>query len=308
MPRLHLRLLSAVLFLASAPVLQAQEPAFDASSTEDDEPTVRDGGVGYIDSAFPLSQFRFRFDAAWGNNRPTRGEFFYPRGGAAGPGLPRPEPNVDFQELSTYLEYAPGPCFSVFLETPYRLLNPTVNNNNSGFSDLVTGFKWVLCRSNDSICTFQLKNYCPTGEAERGLGTHHYSIEPGLLYSHLLSERLQLDAELRYWVPIGGTNFAGDVIRYGLGLTFGQRNPCGFWLTPVTEFVGWTFLDGRVLTAFEDGSTLIEDAAGDTIVNGKFGVRFGCGECWDIYAGYGRAFTGDVLYRDILRVEWRWKF
>jgi hypothetical protein len=49
------------------------------------------------------------------------------------------------------------------------------------------------------------------------------------------------------------------------------------------------------------------DAAGDTIVNLKFGVRsyFGCS---DLYLGYGRCVTGDRWYQDILRVEYRYHF
>src|SRR4029077_20852552 len=33
--------------------------------------------VGYIDGAIPLNQIRFRFDAAYDDNRPDRGEFCY---------------------------------------------------------------------------------------------------------------------------------------------------------------------------------------------------------------------------------------
>ena len=52
----------------------------------------------------------------------------------------------------------------------------------------------------------------------------------------------------------------------------------------------------------------IKDASGDTILNGKLGVRFGNGERWDIYTGYGRALTGDVFYKDIFRLELRLLF
>src|SRR5437870_2915412 len=75
-------------------------------------PRVWDSSVGYIDSAMPGDVFRFRFDAAYHNNRPTRAEFFYPRGGPSGLGLHDPEPSVDFQELSAYLEMALSDRFS----------------------------------------------------------------------------------------------------------------------------------------------------------------------------------------------------
>ena len=49
------------------------------------------------------------------------------------------------------------------------------------------------------------------------------------------------------------------------------------------------------------------DARGDTIVNGKFGVRVGSGKS-DFYVGYGRALTGEVWYKDIIRFEFRRAF
>src|SRR5262249_43051048 len=106
-------------------------------------PRVSDSSVGYIDSAIPGDVFRFRFDAAYRDNRPTRAEFFYPRGGPAGPGLPEPEPSVDFQEISTYLEWAASDRFSVFIDAPVRFINPELNADHAGFGDLDAGFKYA---------------------------------------------------------------------------------------------------------------------------------------------------------------------
>src|SRR5207253_927575 len=69
-------------------------------------PRVSDSSVGYIDTAIPGNVFRFRFDAAYNDRRPTRAKFLYPKGGPLGPGLPDPESRVDYQELSAYLERA----------------------------------------------------------------------------------------------------------------------------------------------------------------------------------------------------------
>jgi hypothetical protein len=46
---------------------------------------------------------------------------------------------------------------------------------------------------------------------------------------------------------------------------------------------------------------------GDTIVNAKLGLRIGSGNA-DFYASYGRALTGDVWYKDIVRLEFRLGF
>src|SRR5436309_3057453 len=86
-------------------------------------PRVSDSSVGYIDSAIPGNVFRFRFDAAYTDRRPTRAEFFYSKGAPAGPGLPGPEPRVDYQELSAYLEWAASDRLSGFVNLPVRLLN-----------------------------------------------------------------------------------------------------------------------------------------------------------------------------------------
>jgi hypothetical protein len=53
------------------------------------------------------------------------------------------------------------------------------------------------------------------------------------------------------------------------------------------------------------GDPVILQAAGDTIINAKLGARLRLANFGDIYAGYGRALTGDRWYRDIWRFEFR---
>ena len=61
---------------------------------------------------------------------------------------------------------------------------------------------------------------------------------------------------------------------------------------------------------------VVHNAAGETIVNAKFGIRAGFGQDWsnkllnnsELYVGYGRALTGDVWYKDIIRVEYQLRF
>jgi hypothetical protein len=308
--RFSWRGLLAGLLLGTASTASAQPPPEPPPPPPQDDggPAVKDSSVGYIDSAVPFSHFRLRFEAGYRERRPTRAEFFYAKGAPLGPGLPRPEPSIDYQDLSGYLEIAPTPCFSVFVETPVRFLNPEVNDNTAGYADMLAGFKYAFVSTPDFLATFQFKTYIPTGDADRGLGTHHVSLEPGLLLSKGLLDCLTLEGELRYWIPIGGTDFAGDVLRYGLGVWLGERNPDGFWATPVVEFVGWTCLSGKELVVHSPTSTTVDGAAGDTIVNVKLGVRFGYGERADVYAGYGRALTGPTWYKDIVRVEFRLLF
>src|SRR5262249_4263356 len=110
---------------------------------------------------------------------------------------------------------------------------------------------------------------------------------------------------LRYWVPIGGSDFAGDVVRYGLGLSY-PADRSELWCSPVVELVGWTVLSGKQVEASSPTDFMVERAAGVTVVNAKVGMRVGWEDVFDVYVGYGRALTGLPWYRDLVRVELRW--
>jgi hypothetical protein len=69
--------------------------------------------------------------------------------------------------------------------------------------------------------------------------------------------------------------------------------------------VGWTVLNGK---EFDENTGGIHDAAGDTIVNLKAGIRVAVGDHADCGFSYGRALTGDVWYKEIYRVEFRLTF
>ena len=268
-------------------------------------PTVSDSSVGYIDPAIPCDVFRLRFDAAYNDRRPTRAEFLYPKGAPFGPGLAEPEPRVDFQELSAYLEVAASDRLSGFLNLPVRFLNPEVNPNHAGFSDLDAGFKYAFLRNEDQVATFQFRTYAPTGDPHRGLGNDHVSLEPALLLYQGLTDRLGLESELRLWVPVGGTDFAGEIIRYGVGVHYDLFRTANYTVSPVAEFIGWTLLDGKETVIPPGGAPFVHDAGGQTIINAKLGMRVKFGDRADVYTGYGRPLTGDRWYENILRVEFR---
>ncbi len=284
---------------------------------------------GYIDPATPLTQFRIRYDSMYDDNRPDRADFFYPKCGcfatlppgnplrdpnAKGP--PLPEKSVDSHELMFYGEYAMSERFSGFAEVPLRWLDPEVNQHTSGLSDVNFGFKYALLFSPEQILTFQLRATAPSGDTFQGLGTGNWWLEPALLLQRQLSEKVTLVGELRDSIPVAPIDdFAGNVLRYGIGFSYlaycGQR----VRVIPIIETVGWTVLSGKEFSP--DLPTLVKSASGDTIVNAKFGLRFNfgdtsCGGSFlshsDFYVGYGRALTGDVWYKDIVRVEYRVRF
>jgi hypothetical protein len=275
----------------------------------------------YIDNAAISNMFRFRFDAANNNTLPDRAEFFYGQAGLLGnqaTGLLAPETSVDYQEFRPYFERAVTNNFSLFAETAVRLINPDVNDNTAGFGDLITGFKASLYECNGKYLTGQLKVYAPTGDADRGLGTGHASLEPGLLYLGQMNDRFVLQSEFRAWIPLsdsqvtGRGNYSGTVLRYGIGAGYDLLvldNRCNRRrLTSTFEAVGWTITDGLALdsTNAAQGPQLI-DVDGDTIANLKSGLRYTSG-AQSIATSYGVAVTGDQWYRDILRVEYRYLF
>lgn len=135
------------------------------------------------------------------------------------------------------------------------------NERAFGLGDLQTGVKFAVVAADERYLTLQFRGYVPTGEALRGLGTHHPSLEPALLYLEKLSDRLTLESELSYWHPTSGSSAAGviaplnapwtpppsarffaDVVRYGVSVSYKSNSE---WApTPVFELVGWSVLGG----------------------------------------------------------------
>jgi hypothetical protein len=271
---------------------------------------------GYIDSAIIRTQLRLRYDSAYHDDRPDRAEFFYAKCGCfrtapvgqgfdpKAPGPPLSEGRIDYQEASAYAEVAWKGRVSGFIEMPWRFLNPEFNADTNGVGDIDAGFKAALICAEDYYLTFQFRTFAPTGDAIRGLGTDHVSLEPALLFQGQMTERLVTFAEVRDWIPIDGTDFAGNVIRYGIGVGYSVYKTECWNITPILEGVGWTVLGGKEL-GFPGG---IKNAEGETIVNVKAGVRVNWGAHNSVYAGYGRSLTGDVWYKDIVRVEYRLAF
>ncbi len=269
------------------------------------EEVVRDTNVGYIDPAPLLNALRLRFDSSYDNNRPSRAEFFYPRAGQGFPGPRFADTFVDSQDVSAYAEAILLPRLSAFVEVPVRFFNGTLNDNATGLSDINAGVKVALLADCNTAATFQFRTYAPTGDSDRGLGTNHVTLEPAFLLYRRVTEGLAVEGELRAWVPVGGTSFAGNIVRYGVGASY--RLPCteSLWVAPVAELVGWTGLDGKETAVAAPDVSAIQDAAGDTIVNAKVGLRTGLGDRGSFYVGYGRPLTGEVWYKNTVRVELR---
>lgn len=272
---------------------------------------------GYIDNARPVTMFRLRGDFGYGTNRADRAEFFYPKCGcymtpdAKGP--PLPETNVDYQEILPYFEYAIRPNLSIFATIPVRFINPAANANTSGLGDITFGGKYAFINTACRVWSFQTLVTTPSGDGFKGLGAENWRIEPGLLFLEQINPQWGFFGEFRDSINLSRiSDFTGNVLRYGLGTSYAVYQSQSAYVAPVAEFVGWTVLSGKETT--DAGAT---PASGDTIVNMKLGVRIGFGGPMadaqlptnsDVYIGYGRALTGEVWYKDMLRLEYRRRF
>jgi hypothetical protein len=277
----------------------AQQPVSDAIA-------INDSFVSFIEGAAPRSLFMMRLEAGYGMRQPTRAEYFLSKGGLPNsPGYPLIETKVDYQEWDSYAEYALTPWFSMFIQAPYRWLNPNVNQNESGGANMQYGMKLCTWSSAPAIATFEVRLYQPAAHTD--IAFDHWAVEPGLLAAYRWNDNILLEGDIHYWIPIRGTDFSGEVLRYGIGLSYGKRQPNGFWFMPVVEAVGWTVMNGKTILANSPDSYLIQDARGQTIINGYLGLRWGYGNL-DFYTGYGRSFTGDAWQRDTIRLEARFVY
>ena len=180
--------------------------------------------------------------------------------------------------------------------------------NASGFGDVRVGFKYGLVQESDTLVTFQMKFYADNGDADRGLGTGHFSIEPGLLFLRQYDWFI-LEGELKQWTAIDGTDpFQGTLIQYGLGASTNLA-PWGLPdIRPVVELFGWSFLDGETSYREASGLGVREDADGTTIINARIGTRLNLTDSMDLYLGHGWALTDEQIYEDMFRVELRLAF
>lgn len=290
---------TAVQAQSNIPVTGTTMPAPITDPNQGPLPADFGSYVSFLDSALPRSHVRLRFDVDQSNFRPTRAEYLFPADA-----FRVPETRVHVQELNTYVEYGLNEWFSTFMETPYKWINPDLNQNLSGFGDFQFGLKFAGWNSEALLTAFQLRFGAHT--AQRPLtGTGHWSIEPSLLLNWRIKEMFTLEGQVGYYVPLGGTDFAGDVLKYGLGLSYGQSAGDAIRLIPVAEVVGWTVTGGKELVSTGPGTFAIDGAAGSTIINGCLGLRFGLGHNADVYTGYSRGLTGNPWYRDMFRLEFR---
>jgi len=317
---------------STAPAVDAATSAAAQSAQPGPSAHRRPSMVGYVDDSTISTKIRVRFDAGYGIDSPDRAEFFYGKCGcyrtlatnnaAYDPNAPGPGPgvvtNLNFGELRVLGEYAPSERFSFFGELPFRFLRPDTFaagtgsfGSQNGIGDVKIGAKAALISTPQRQVTAMLQFGTRTGDAAKGLGTNHGTIEPSLLYEESPNDRFSIEAEFGDVIPTSGSagiptasadQFSSSVIYYGVGPSYEVYRTPSFTVAPVVELVGW-----HVLGGFQT-STTDAAAGGWDIVNLKVGARVGMRDGASIYVGYGHALTKDNWYDNILRLEYRRSF
>lgn len=285
----------------------------------------------FVDAPRPKTQTRLRAD--WGLNFqfPDRSEYFWAREGvdqvntsgepvpALGKGPGFAERRIHYRQFNYYLEGATGKV-GAFVEIPYRSVDPEdpANRGASGFADMNVGTKSLLIDCELLQLAFQFRTYIPIGQAGKGLGTQHVSLEPSLLWALKLAPDTYLQAQTAYWIPIAGDQFyAGDIFHYHLSLNqVLYRFLPDVLLIGTFEVSGWSVLDG----AFTDPDTLLPDpddpatllpvaknARGHLMSIGP-GLRLDICEKVDIGVGTAFAVTEHHFAEQLYRLEIRWRF
>ncbi|MEO5741843.1 MAG: hypothetical protein ABIS29_14745 [Vicinamibacterales bacterium] len=315
---------------AAPPAVATAQAPRPGAANPPARPRRRGTMVGYIADGTIANYVRVRFDAGYDNNVPDRAEFFYAQcgcngGGAPGPGSPGAQDlttSLNFQQLVVDFQYAPHERVAVFGSVPLRFvqpqsflgetLRPAQTNNTfeggSGLSDIRAGVKASLFSNDTSLLSAQFQFFFPSGDPKKGLGTDHTSFESALLFHQTLSDRLTIESQFGDWHPIGGssagrTDYAGDVLFYGVGPSYELVNNGRLRFAPVVELVGWRVLGGQ-----QQFAGTLGPAEGTNIVNLKFGARTTFDEVSSLYVGYGHSLTDDVWYNNILRVEYKYSF
>lgn len=324
---------------AITPEQTSAKPPQSTKTQGEPEPKIPGSMVGYIDNPIPESQIRIRFDYAFENRFPDRAEFFYGKCGCyravgADPNAPGPPPgstksaipnSLNFQQVYINGEFGLMRRLSVFAEVPVRWIQAQgftsvmggTFPNQAGLGDVIAGFKLAAVASESTYLTFQFRSFFPSGDASKGLGTNHYSIEPSLLLYQKLSSRFTVEGQVGDWHPIGGSSgvpnagsegFAGDVFFYGIGPSYRLYRGNRFTLTPVVELFGWHILSGFQTQIRGPIAGVETEVSGMNIVNLKAGLRTSIGFHNSFYIGFGQALTRDDWYKHIVRLEYRYAF
>lgn len=259
-----------------------------------------------IDISQPMGNFRFRTDAVYNLTKPDRSEYFWAMPGRG----PVVEESVDYQDVRFLMETG-TPSFSLGTEVPIRMLNPEINGNTAGVGDIQLVQKAVLLSGSRWQMTQLTRTTFNNGNARKGLGTGHVSIEPGMLFRYQYSELTYLHSELKLTFPIAGDPaYSGQALKWGVGVSTVYYETDTMALIPTLEFTNIWLLDGQY-TPFPAG--VPTDVDGDGIFNLAPGLRIACdtgGDLGVVELGFSSvmAIGSNGWYDALLRMDIRFVF
>ena len=261
----------------------------------------------FIERSQPLpGHVGFRLDAGWDYDNPVRSEYFL--GNPKNPAI-LPTSETNFQEFRLSFEVGSNK-FSTITELPIRGLDPATGSESdadAGFGDMAIGTRLVMLDGKVWQISQLFRTTINTGDVNKGLGTGHVSLEPGIAYRLRFTEDTFFYGDVKLNIPVGADpTRAGEVVQYGLGISTVYLDADDFAILPTLELVATSFLDGK--------SSFSGTPAGDFDVAYLYpGIRFVCDpgadiRLWELGIATGIPVTGDRLYSSNLRVDLRWNF
>src|SRR5262249_18626970 len=142
---------------------------------------------------------------------PASNAAFDPNASGPGPGILT---SLDFRQFYVNGQFGIlNDMASVFVELPIRTISPQsfdpaggpAFGGSTGIGDIRIGGNASVFRRSSSQVTAQFAASLPSGDALKGLGTDHGTLEPSLLYAEQLSDRVGLEAEFGEVFAVGGS-------------------------------------------------------------------------------------------------------
>jgi hypothetical protein len=265
----------------------------------------------FVDSARPQTQERLRYDAGLNLILPDRSEYFWARADGKGKG-PTPQgsffvvPRLRYNDLSLYTEAGTGTTAAI-VEIPYREIDPDQGTHAAGFGDMMVGVKTLMFDCELIQLAFEMKTYLPAGNAPKGLGTGHISLEPTFLVGLKLAQDTYVQSQLSEWVPLGGDpSYQGSILMFNASL-----NQVLFRVLPTVPLLGTMELN---TWAFQHGSYTdpllgsFQKSSGEVYVAPGAGLRLVVCDKFDIGFGAYFSITQQHFAEQFYRTEVRFRF
>lgn len=263
----------------------------------------------FCESARPQTQNRVRWDAGLNARCLDMAEYFFARADGSGKG-PKPvgAAGIDraaYHELSLYTEVG-NKAFSMFFNMPYRLVYPSNANFASGMGDMDMGTKSLMFDTELLQIAFQFRTFIMVGDASKGLGTGHISLEPSLLTGLNLGPTTFLQGQFAEWIPIAGdSNYGGSIFHFHLSLNQVLCYPVANSPLIVTyEFNGYAIQHGE----YTDYTWGPIPASNYLVLTTGPGIRFVICDKVDFGIGTSFALTERHYAGQLIRCEYRWRY